>query len=170
MLFRSEHSHNHLGNSLTYAGSFMAVEVEVDAETGRVELRQIVVVNDAGVAINPNLVRGQVIGSVVHTLGNTLFERMVYDEHAQPQTSTFAEYLLPTATELPSIEVILVEYPSKTNPLGVKGADETACVPVPAAIVASVENALTPFGVRLADSAVAGRDLPDDPRCAREVW
>jgi carbon-monoxide dehydrogenase large subunit len=146
-----EHSHNHLGNSLTYAGSFMAVEVEVDAETGRVELRKIVVVNDAGFAINPNLVRGQVIGSVVHTLGNTLFERMVYDEHAQPQTSTFAEYLLPTATELPPIDVILVEYPSETNPLGVKGAGETACVPVPAAIVAAVENALAPFGVRLAE-------------------
>src|SRR6516165_3332126 len=78
------------------------------------------------------------------------FEPMVYDEHAQPKT-TFAEYLLPTATELPPIDVILVEYPSKTNPLGVKGAGETACVPVPAAIVAAVENALAPFGVRLAE-------------------
>src|SRR5262249_45087522 len=68
-----EHSHNHLGNSLTYAGSFMAVELEVDAETGRVDLHKIVVVNDCGVAINPLTVRGQVIGSVVHTLGNTLF-------------------------------------------------------------------------------------------------
>ena len=74
---------------------------------------------------------------------------MVYDEHAQPKT-TFAEYLLPTATELPPIDV-LVEYPSKTNPLGVKGAGETACVPAPAAIVAAVENALAPFGVRLAE-------------------
>ena len=76
---------------------------------------------------------------------------MVYDEHAQPKTTTFAEYLLPTATELPPIDVILAEYPSKTNPLGVKGAGETACVPVPAAIVAAVENALAPFGVRLAE-------------------
>ena len=146
-----EHSHNHLGNSLTYAGAFMATELEVDAETGRVELHKIVVVNDAGRAINPTLVRGQVIGSVVHTLGNTLFERMVYDAQAQPQTTTFAEYLLPTAPELPHIEVILVEYPSKTNPLGVKGAGETACIPVPAAIVSAVENALSPFGVRLSE-------------------
>ena len=144
-----EHAHNHLGNSLTYAGAFMAVELEVDAETGRVELHRIVVVNDAGRAINPALVRGQVIGSVVHTLGNTLFERMVYDEAAQPQTTTFADYLLPTSPELPNIDVILVEYPSKTNPLGVKGAGETACIPVPAAIVSAVENALAPFGVRL---------------------
>jgi aerobic carbon-monoxide dehydrogenase large subunit len=146
-----EHSHNHLGNSLTYAGAFMATELEVDPETGRVELHKIVVVNDAGRAINPTLVRGQVIGSVVHTLGNTLFERMVYDAQAQPQTTTFAEYLLPTAPELPHIDVILVEYPSKTNPLGVKGAGETACIPVPAAIVSAVENALAPFGVRLSE-------------------
>jgi carbon-monoxide dehydrogenase large subunit len=146
-----EHSHNHLGNSLTYAGAFMAVELEVDAETGRVALRKIVVVNDAGVAINPASVRGQVTGSVVHTLGNALFERMVYDDAAQPQTTTFAEYLMPTATELPPIEVILVEYPSRTNPLGVKGAGETACIPVPAAIVCAVENALAPFGVRLSE-------------------
>jgi carbon-monoxide dehydrogenase large subunit len=146
-----EHAHNHLGDSLTYAGSFLAAELEVDAETGRVELHKIVVVNDAGVAINPVTVRGQVIGSVVHTLGNTLFERMVYDEAAQPQTTTFAEYLLPTSPELPPIEVILVEYPSKTNPLGVKGAGETACIPVPAAIVSAVENALEPFGVRLGE-------------------
>jgi aerobic carbon-monoxide dehydrogenase large subunit len=144
-----EHAHNHLGNSLTYAGAFMAVELEVDAETGHVELHKIVVVNDAGVAINPTLVRGQVIGSVVHTLGNTLFERMIYDDDAQPQTTTFADYLLPTSPELPNIEVILVEYPSKTNPLGVKGAGETACIPVPAAVVSAVENALAPFGVRL---------------------
>jgi len=144
-----EHSHNHLGDSLTYAGSFLAAEVEVDAETGRVDLHKIVVVNDAGTVINPNMVRGQVIGSVVHTLGNTLFERMVYDDAAQPQTTTFAEYLLPTGPELPNIEVILVEYPSRTNPIGVKGAGETACIPVPAAIVSAVENALEPFGVRL---------------------
>src|SRR5262249_56922316 len=115
----------------------------------RVELHRIVVVNDAGVAINPSMVRGQVIGSVVHTLGNTLFERMVYDDAAQPQTTTFADYLLPTSPELPPIEVILVEYPSRTNPLGVKGAGETACIPVPAAIVSAVGNALEPFGVRL---------------------
>ena len=144
-----EHAHNHLGNSLTYAGAFMAVELEVDAETGHVELHKIVVVNDAGVAINPAMVRGQVIGSVVHTLGNTLFERMVYDDDAQPQTTTFADYLLPTSPELPNIDVILVQYPSKTNPLGVKGAGETACIPVPAAVVSAVENALAPCGVRL---------------------
>jgi len=146
-----EHSHNFLGTSLTYAGAVIAVELEVDPETGHVKLHKIVAVNDSGVVVNPNTVRGQVIGSVVHTLGNTLFEWMGYDEQAQPVTTTFAEYLIPTAPEIPRIEVILLEYPGKNNPLGVKGAGETACIPVPGAIVSAIENALESFGVRIAE-------------------
>jgi len=146
-----EHSHNFLGTSLTYAGAVIAVELEVDPETGHVKLHKIVAVNDSGVVINPNTVRGQVIGSVVHTLGNTLYEWMGYDEQAQPVTTTFAEYLIPTAPEIPRIEVILLEYPGKNNPLGVKGAGETACIPVPGAIVSAIENALESFGVRIAE-------------------
>jgi len=146
-----EHSHNFLGTSLTYAGAVIAVELEVDPEIGQVKLHKIVAVNDSGVVINPNTVRGQVIGSVVHTLGNTLFEWMGYDEQAQPVTTTFAEYLIPTAPEIPRIEVILLEYPGKNNPLGVKGAGETACIPVPGAIASAIENALESFGVRIAE-------------------
>jgi len=86
---------------------------------------------------------------------------MIYDEQAQPQTTTFAEYLLPTATELPPIDVILVEYPSRTNPLGVKGAGETACIPVPAAIVSAVENALASFNIRLSQFPIRPRDLAE---------
>ena len=117
-----EHSHNFLSTSLTYSGAVIAVELDVDPETGQVSLRKIVAVNDSGVVINPNTVRGQVFGSIVHTLGNTLFEWMGYDDQAQPVTTTFAEYLMPTAPELPRIDVILLEYPGKNNPLGVKGA------------------------------------------------
>ena len=146
-----EHSYNFLGTSLTYAGAVIAVELEVDPEIGQVKLHKIVAVNDSGVVINPNTVRGQVIGSVVHTLGNTLFEWMGYDEQAQPVTTTFAEYLIPTAPEIPRIEVILLEYPGKNNPLGVKGAGETACIPVPGAIASAIENALESFGVRIAE-------------------
>jgi carbon-monoxide dehydrogenase large subunit len=86
---------------------------------------------------------------VVHTLGNTLFEWMGYDEEAQPVTTTFAEYLLPTAPEVPHIQVSMLEYLGKNNPLGVKGAGETACIPVPGAVISAIENALEPFGVRL---------------------
>ncbi|MGD9715187.1 MAG: xanthine dehydrogenase family protein molybdopterin-binding subunit, partial [Thermomicrobiales bacterium] len=146
-----EHSHNFLGTSLTYAGAALAVELEVDVETGRVELHKIVVANDAGVVINPNTVRGQVIGSLIHTLGNTLYEWMGYSDQAQPVTTSFAEYLLPTAPEIPRIDVLLLEYPGKNNPLGVKGAGETACIPVPGAVVSAIEHALEPFGVRISE-------------------
>jgi carbon-monoxide dehydrogenase large subunit len=144
-----EHSHNFLNTSLTYSGASIAVELEVDADTGHVALLDIAVVNDSGRVINPSTVRGQVIGSVVHTLGNTLFERMIYDEQAQPLTTTFAEYLLPTAPEIPNIDVTLLEYPGANNPLGIKGAGETACIAVPGAIVSAIENALEPLGVEL---------------------
>ena len=146
-----EHSHNFLNTSLTYSGAALAVEIEVDSGTGRVELLKLVVVNDSGRVINPRTVRGQIIGSVVHTLGNTLFEWMGYDDQAQPLTTTFGEYLLPTAPELPHIEVRMLEYPGANNPLGVKGAGETACIPVPGAVVSAIENALEPFDVTLTE-------------------
>jgi carbon-monoxide dehydrogenase large subunit len=146
-----EHSHNFLNTSLTYAGAALAVELEVDPATGHVELHKIVVANDSGRVINPLTVRGQVIGSVVHTLGNTLFEWMGYNEEAQPVTTTFAEYLLPTAPGIPHIEVKMLEYLGANNPLGVKGAGETACIPVPGAVISAIENALESFGVRLVE-------------------
>jgi carbon-monoxide dehydrogenase large subunit len=146
-----EHSHNFLNISLTYSGAALAVELEVDAQTGNVTLHKIAVVNDSGRIINPLTVEGQIIGSVVHTLGNTLFERMVYDAQAQPLTTTFADYLLATAPEIPPIGVTMVEYPGANNPLGVKGAGETACIAVPGAIVSAIEDALTPIGVRLCE-------------------
>jgi carbon-monoxide dehydrogenase large subunit len=145
------HSHEYLNTSLTYSGAALAVELEVDAATGHVMLRKLAVVNDSGRLINPLTVRGQIVGSVVHTLGNTLFERMGYDDQAQPVTTTLAEYLLPTAPEIPRIDVTLLEYPGANNPLGVKGAGETACIPVPGAIISAIENALEPVGVRLAE-------------------
>ena len=123
----------------------------MDATTGDVKLHNLVVVNDSGRIINPELVRGQVIGSVVHSLGNTLLEWMGYNEQAQPLTTTCAEYLLPSAPKIPTIDVTLVEYPGTTNPLGVKGAGETACIPVPGAVVSAIENALEPIEVQLTE-------------------
>ncbi len=104
-----------------------AVEVEVDVETGGVHILRYVVVNDSGRLINPMIVEGQLVGGTVHGIGNSLFEWMGYDEHAQPLTTTFADYLLPTATEVPKIEVHYLECPSPLNPLGVKGVGESGC-------------------------------------------
>jgi carbon-monoxide dehydrogenase large subunit len=79
---------------------------------------------------------------------------MVYDEQAQPITTTFADYLLAGATEVPRIEVKLAQYPSPLNPLGVKGVGESGCVPAAAAIISAIENALSPFGVRIEEYPV----------------
>jgi carbon-monoxide dehydrogenase large subunit len=79
---------------------------------------------------------------------------MGYDEAAQPVTTTFADYLLPSATEVPRIELKLAEFPSPLNPLGVKGVGESGCVPAAAAIVSAIENALAPFGVRISEYPV----------------
>jgi carbon-monoxide dehydrogenase large subunit len=81
-----------------------------------------------------------------------MFEWMRYDGEAQPLTTTLADYLLPTATEVPNIEVVFHETPSPMNPLGVKGIGESATIPVAAAVIAAVEDALAPFGVRIAEA------------------
>jgi carbon-monoxide dehydrogenase large subunit len=76
---------------------------------------------------------------------------MGYDDQAQPITTTFADYVMPSATEVPRIEVKLAEFPSPLNPLGVKGVGESGCVPAAGAIISAVENALAPFGVRIGE-------------------
>ena len=113
-----------------------------------------VVVNDCGRLINPMIVEGQIVGGVAHGIGNALLEWMGYDDEAQPLTTTFADYLLPSATEVPNIEVSSPSIPSPLNPLGVKGVGESGCVPAAGAIISAVENALAPFGVRIEEYPV----------------
>ena len=144
-------SENFMPSSLTYGMGVHAVEAEVDMDTGGVRLLRYVVVNDCGRAVNPMLVEGQIHGGVVHGIGNALFEWMGYDENAQPVTTTLAEYLMPTATEIPPIEVCLVEYPSPLNPLGVKGVGEAGTVPAAAAVISAVEDAVRDPGLTLTE-------------------
>ena len=108
--------------------------------------------HDSGVIINPLIVEGQVQGGVAHGIGNALFEWMKYDAAAQPQTITFADYLLPSASEVPGCAIEHIETPNPLNPLGVKGAGEGGTIPAPAAIIAAIEDALSPFGVRFAEA------------------
>jgi carbon-monoxide dehydrogenase large subunit len=143
-----------LPDALTYGGGCHAVEVEIDIETCGVRILRHVVVNDAGRVINPMIVAGQLHGGTVHAIGNALYELMAYDDQAQPITTTFADYVMPTATELPNIELTFAEFPSPLNPLGVKGVGESGCVPAAGAIISAVENALAPFGVRITEYPV----------------
>jgi aerobic carbon-monoxide dehydrogenase large subunit len=146
-------------DALTYANACHAAEVEVDPDTGGVKLLNYVALQDSGVLINPMMVDGQVRGGVAHGIGNALLEWMGYDETGQPVTTTFADYLLPSATEVPAIEILYKETPSPLNPLGVKGAGEVSTIPTAAAVIAAIEDALQPFGVRIAQTPVTPQKL-----------
>lgn len=130
----------------TASGANVA-EVEVDPGTGEVRVLRYSIAHDCGVMINPMMVDGQIIGGVVHGIGNALFERMIYDDQGQPLTTNYGEYLLPLATEMPRVDIVHQETPSPLNALGVKGAGEGGTIPAAAAIVAAIENALVEYGV-----------------------
>jgi carbon-monoxide dehydrogenase large subunit len=139
-------------DQLAFAHSFHACEVEVDIHTGGVKILRYVALQDSGRLVNPLIVEGQVHGGVVHGIGNALFERMRFDEQAQPLTTTFADYLLPTSTDVPTLEVLLHESPSPFNPLGAKGVGEGGTVPVAAAVISAIEDAL---GVHISEAPVS---------------
>ena len=141
---------------MTYAGAFHACEVEVDVGTGDVTILRYVAVHDSGTLINPMLAEGQVHGGIVHGIGNALFEFMRYDEQAQPTTSTFADYLLPTSTEVPRIELSFMTSPAPSNPIGVKGIGEAGTIPVTSTIISAIDDALSEYKVHLTS-------IPVDP-------
>jgi aerobic carbon-monoxide dehydrogenase large subunit len=147
-----EQTVNFMPVGLAYSYSSHCVEVEVDIETGIVHILRYVVASDCGHLINSMIVEGQIRGGVVHGIGNALFERMAYDENAQPMTTNFADYALPVATELPEIELHTIVSPSPLNPLGVKGVGECGVIPAAAAIISAIENALEPFGVQVTET------------------
>ena len=143
-------------DTLTYCNGVHVAEVEVDPETGLVSVTGYFVVHDSGRLINPAIVEGQIAGGAAHGLGCALFERMIYDDQGQPQTTNFAEYLLPAAPDVPRFDIAHMESPTPLNPLGVKGAGEGGIIPVAAAVASAVEDALEPFGVVI-------RELPIEP-------
>jgi CO/xanthine dehydrogenase Mo-binding subunit len=106
-------------------------------------------VHDCGRLINPMVVEGQIHGGVAQGIGGAFFERLVYDEEAQLLSSTFMDYLIPTAAEVPAIAVDHVETPSPLNPLGVKGAGEAGAIPVPALFASAIDDSLAPFHIRI---------------------
>ncbi|HEV2570910.1 MAG TPA: xanthine dehydrogenase family protein molybdopterin-binding subunit [Beijerinckiaceae bacterium] len=135
-----------------YCSGTHVAEVEVDIMTGGVRIVDYTVAHDSGTIINPLVVDGQVQGGVAHGIGNALLEHMHYDDNGQPLTTTFADYLLPMATDVPTCKIAHVETPSPLNPIGVKGAGEGGTIPAAAAIVSAIENALSDFGVRFAET------------------
>jgi carbon-monoxide dehydrogenase large subunit len=128
-------------------GAHVAV-VEIDAETGHVQLKRYVAVDDCGPQINPVIVEGQVHGGVVQGIGQALWEQAVYDDNGQLLTGSLADYAIPRADVLPDIEVLSTVTPSPHHPLGVKGIGEAGTIASTCAVYNAVVDALTPFGVQ----------------------
>ena len=138
-----------------YCNGTHIAEVEVDVDTGGVKILRYTVAHDCGRVINPMVVDGQVVGGVAHGVGNALFERMVYDENAQPLSMNFGEYLLPLASDVPNVDIVHRETPTPLNPLGMKGAGEGGTIPAIGAIISAVENALVPFDVAISEAPLS---------------
>ncbi len=140
----------HVVERPVYANGSNIAIVEVDPDTGRVDVVDYFVAHDCGTVINPQLVDGQIVGGVAHGISNALFERMIYDrDSGQPQTTNYGEYLLVSAPEMPRVHVEHMESPSPWNPLGIKGAGEGGTIPCLAAVVSAVEDALSHLGVKV---------------------
>jgi carbon-monoxide dehydrogenase large subunit len=127
-------------------GAHVAV-VEVDGETGVVQLKRYVAVDDCGHQINPMIVEGQVHGGVVQGIGQALWERAVYDDNGQLLTGSLADYAIPRADMLPDIEVLSTVTPSPHHPLGVKGIGEAGTIVSTCTVYNAVIDALEPFSV-----------------------
>ncbi len=154
-------------SALTYGIGAHAVELEVDPLTGGIKLLNYIVVNDCGRVINPMTAEGQIHGGAVHGIGNAMFEWMAFDSNAQPLTTNFADYLLPSATEIPLFGIHLAEYPSTKNPLGVKGIGESGTVPAAAAVISGVEDALRDYNIRIDEAPISPLRLFEMIRAAK---
>ncbi len=146
-------------NSAFSSGTHIAV-VEIDTDTGEVQLLTYVAVDDCGRVLNEYLAEAQVHGSLAQGIGQALYEEVVYDDEGQILTSTFMDYALPIADEFPMFVNASIETPSATNPLEAKGIGEAGCIAAPPALVNAVLDALAPYGITTIDM----------PLKAEKVW
>ena len=140
----------------TFASGCHAAIVEVDIGTGQLRFLTYVVQHDCGTIVNPMIVEGQIHGGVAQGVGGAFYERLVYDADGQLLSGSFMDFLMPTAAEVPGIDILHLETPSPLNPLGVKGVGEAGTIPVAALVAEAVDDALAPFGVRV-------REMPLSP-------
>jgi carbon-monoxide dehydrogenase large subunit len=137
---------------MCYPYGIHAALVRIDRETGGVTIERLFVAYDIGRSVNPMMVEGQLVGGAAQGIGGALLEAFVYDETGQPLAASFADYLMPTASEMPPVEILVTEdAPSPLNPLGVKGAGEGGITAVGAAIANAVDDALGRPGAAVGD-------------------
>ena len=133
----------------TFSNACHVATVEVDIETGGVRVERFLAVEDAGRIINPLIADGQVHGGIAQGIGNALLEEVIYDQLGNIQTATLADYLPPTAREVPAIELHHIETPAASSLTGAKGLGEGGTIGAPAAILNAVNDALSPFGIAI---------------------
>ena len=141
-------------DSGTFSYACHACVVEVDVETGGIEILDYVVVEDGGVLVNPMIVDGQVLGGAAQGIGTALYEEMPFDEAGQPLASTLADYRLPGAAEVPAIRIEHMETPSPYSRFGQKGIGEGGAIGPPAAIANAINQALAPLGVEVNETPI----------------
>ncbi len=123
-------------------------QLEIDPDTGAVRVLRYFVAYEIGRAVNPQLVRGQIMGGAAQGLGGALMEELTYDEGGQPTATSFIDYMMPTASEVPAVGTLICEdAPTPTNPLGAKGAGESGIMPVGAVVAGGIEDALGAPGI-----------------------
>jgi carbon-monoxide dehydrogenase large subunit len=143
----------------TFSYACHAATVAVDIETGHVEILDYVIVEDGGTLVNPMIVDGQVYGGAAQGVGTALYEEMPFDPHGQPLATTLADYLLPSAAEVPSMRIDHMETPSPYTRFGQKGLGEGGAIAPPAAIANAVNDALAPLGVEVLESPITPRRI-----------
>lgn len=139
------------GQANTFPNGAHVAEVEIDADTGDVELIRYVVVDDMGVLLNPMLVTGQIHGGVAQGLGQALLEHARFDAFGQPVSGSFMDYAMPRAEHIPELQIEFIEVPCTTNPLGVKGCGEAGAIGAPPAVMNAIQDALAPLGIEQVD-------------------
>src|SRR5438132_1500927 len=157
-----------VNSSNTYGFIAEVMAVEVDSETAAVKILRYVTVHDAGTIINPMIAEGQIYGGALHGLGGALYEELAYDEDGQLLTGTFMDYLVPTASEAPTIDIAHIVSPSPLTPLGSKGLGESSSMTVPAVIANAVSDALSPLGVRISELPMTPTRLHELMKRARK--
>jgi aerobic carbon-monoxide dehydrogenase large subunit len=154
-----EETHYWQPPTVTWSYAVHVAIVEIDCETGRVGVDKYAVAHDCGVVVNPMLVEGQIMGGAAQGLGGILCEAIVYDTNGQLLSGSLMDYALPTASDIPAMQIVHQHSPSPLNPLGVKGVGEGGAVGPPAAIANAVCDALAPFGVEVNTTPIRPEQL-----------
>jgi 2-furoyl-CoA dehydrogenase large subunit len=153
-----------------YAFEFHLLLLAIDPDLGKPEIRRYLVGHDCGTVINPKIVRGMTLGGIAHGIGAALYEEFAYDAQGQMVAQSLMDYLLPSAHEVPEIDIVHHETPSPHTVFGQKGSGESGYLGAPAAIASGVNDALRPLGItvnslpmkaaRLGDLIAAARGKP----------